>query len=80
MPIQYELRRLTYLMNIQTRRNSIPKWVVLGVFINSVFVLWLSTDLVNTKESLLPASENSYHMNNRKAQNGEEVVVLWNYA
>jgi len=32
MPIQYELRRLFHLMNIQTHRNSTPKALILGAY------------------------------------------------
>jgi len=35
MPIQYELRRLFYLMNIQAHRNAIPNALILGAFFNS---------------------------------------------
>jgi len=35
MPNQYELRRLFYLMNIQTHRNSTPNTLILGAFFNS---------------------------------------------
>jgi len=33
MPIQYELCRLFYLMNIQTHRNSTSKALILGAFV-----------------------------------------------
>ena len=32
MPIQYEWRRLVYLMNIQTLQNLTPKALILGAF------------------------------------------------
>jgi len=35
MPVQYELRRLFYLMNIQTHRNSTQKALFLGAYFNS---------------------------------------------
>jgi len=36
MPIQYELRRLFHLMNIQTYRNSTQKALILGAYFNSL--------------------------------------------
>jgi len=38
MLIQYELRRLFYLMNIHMRRNSTPKALILGAFFNDYAV------------------------------------------
>jgi len=35
MPVQYELRRLFHLMNIQTHRNSTQKALILGAYFNS---------------------------------------------
>jgi len=35
MPIQYELRRLFHLMNIQTHQNASPKSLILGAYFNS---------------------------------------------
>jgi len=35
MPVQYELRRLFHLMNIQTHRNSTQKALFLGAYFNS---------------------------------------------
>ena len=35
MPIQYTLRRLFHLMNIQTHRNSTQKALILGAYFNS---------------------------------------------
>jgi len=35
MPVQYELRRLFHLMNIQTHRNSTHKALILGAYFNS---------------------------------------------
>jgi len=35
MPVQYELRRMFHLMNIQTHRNSTQKALILGAYCNS---------------------------------------------
>ena len=35
MPVQYELRRLFHLMNIQTHRNLTQKALFLGAYFNS---------------------------------------------
>jgi len=35
MPVQYELRRLFHLMNIQKHRNSTQKALILGAYFNS---------------------------------------------
>jgi len=35
MPVQYELRRLFHLMNIQTHRNSTQKALFLGAYFDS---------------------------------------------
>jgi len=36
MPVQYELRHLFHLMNIQTHRNSTQKALFLGEYFNSL--------------------------------------------
>ena len=36
------------------------------------------TDLVNTKESILPVCDNPYHTNKGNVQKGEEIGVLRN--
>jgi len=36
MPVQYELRRLFHLMNIQMHRNLTQKELILGAYFNSL--------------------------------------------
>jgi len=38
------------------------------------------SDLVNTKESVLPVHDKHYHMNKRSVQKEEVIEVLRNYA
>jgi len=44
-----------------------------------MIVRWQS-DLVNTKESILPVWDQPYHANKRNIQKGEEIEVLRNCA
>jgi len=38
------------------------------------------TDIVNTKEIILPICDKQYHMNKRKVKKGKKIKVLQNYA
>jgi len=58
--------------------SYIRKWSIFIHWIRVLIVRWQS-DLVNTKESLLPVSDTPYHTNKRKLQKGEWIKVNYNH-
>jgi len=50
-----------------------------SILIQWIRVMWQS-DLVITKESVLPVCDEPYHTNKRKVQKVEELKVVWDFA
>ena len=53
-------------------------WSILIHWIRVMIVRWQS-DLVNTKESVLPVRNKPYYTNKRKVQKWEEIEVVRSY-
>jgi len=64
-------------MSIMVIYNS--SWSVLIQRIRVMIVRWHS-DLLNTKENILPVCDKPYHTNQRRVQKGGKIEDLRNYA